>query len=147
MNNPSMLLIPVALFVAAIPVLIYIWYRNRRFLAESLPAQGIVIGLHKSAGKSGPVYAPIVRFTVADGRIVEFTDSISSSPARFKVGDKVDVLYHRQRNSWARVSSLNPGSALWNLFTSGPFMALLVLICLFMAAMGIVAFFIRSSKM
>lgn len=147
MNNPSTLLIPVALFVAAILVLIYIWYRNRRFLAESLPAKGIVIGLHKSAGKSGPVYAPIVRFILSDGRIVEFTDSISSSPARFKVGDKVDILYHHQRNSWARVPSSNPGSDLWDMFTSGPVMALLVLVCLFMAVMGIVAFFVRSSKM
>jgi hypothetical protein len=136
MNNPYILLIPVVIALAAIPVLIYIWYRNRAFLAEALPAKGIVIGLHKSGGKSGPVYSPIVRFTTADNRTVEFTDSTGSRPARFKVGDQVDVLYHRQRIRWARVTSPNSGGELWELLTSSGFTALLVLICLLMAALG-----------
>ena len=147
MSNHYMLLIPVVIALAAIPVLIYIWYRNRRFLAESLPARGDVIALHKSGGKSGPVYFPIVRFTATDSRVIEFTDSIRSRPARFKVGDQVDVLHHRQKHRWARVSSPHPGAELWELLTSGGFTALLVLICLFMAALGIVSFLIRSSKM
>lgn len=147
MGNPYVLLIPLVVALAAIPVLIYIWYRNRRFLAGALPAKGVVVGLHKSGGRSGPGYSPIVRFTAADNRIAEFTDSIGSRPARFKAGDQVDVPYYRQRNRWARVSSPDSGAELWELLTSGGFTALLVLICLLMAALGIASFLIRSSKM
>ena len=146
MRDPSIMLVCAAIALAAIPVLIYIWYRNKRFLAESLPTSGVVIGLHEGSSKAGRVYAPIVRFTAADGRVIEFTDSLHSRPASFKVGDQVDVLYHRQKNSWARVSSPSLGSDFRALIVSGVVTTLLVFVCLIMAALSIIAFFVLSSK-
>ena len=146
MNSPVMLLVVAAILLAAIPVLIYIWYRNKRFLAASLPASGVVIGLRRGRGKHGAVYAPIVRFTAAGGHPVEFTDSVGSNPPGFKVGDRVEVLYHREQNGWARVSSPSRGSDWRELTASGPFTALLIFICLLMAAMGVASYLIRLTK-
>ena len=146
MSDPVMLLVAAAICLAAIPVLIYVWYRNRRFLAESLPASGVVIGLHKRPGKSGSVYAPVVRFTAADGSPVEFTESVHSYPARFKVGERVDVLYHRERQGWARVSSPGPGAHWAESVAGGSFTALLVLICLLMGAMGVISYLVRTTR-
>ena len=146
MNSPVMLLVVAAILLAAIPVLVYIWHRNRRFLAASLPAGGVVIGQQRRRGKYGSVYAPIVRFTTAGGHQVEFTDSVGSNPPSFTVGDRVDVLYHREKHGWARVSSPRPGSEWRELTASGPFTALLVLICLLMAAMGVASYLLRLTR-
>lgn len=146
MNSPVMLLVVAAILLAAIPVLIYVRHRNKRFLAASVPANGVVVGLRRRMGKSGSVYAPIVRFTAAGGHPVEFTDAVGSNPPGFKVGDRVEVLYHREKNGWARVSSPSQGSDLRELTASGPFTALLVFICLLMAAISVAVYLIRLTK-
>lgn len=77
--------------------------RTRRLVAGSLPAAGEVVALRENRGRR-VMYAPVVRFTTQLGQAVEFTDEISSSRPRYRVGERVRVLYDRRDPSDARVA-------------------------------------------
>ncbi|HEU4596507.1 MAG TPA: DUF3592 domain-containing protein [Pyrinomonadaceae bacterium] len=78
--------------------------RTRRFVSESLPADGEVVALHERRGRR-VMYSPVVRFTTQLGQAVEFADEISRSRPGYRVGQRVRVLYHRRDPSDARVAS------------------------------------------
>lgn len=90
-----------AVFLAAA---VFTWLRTRRFVEEAVPAYGEVIALREHHD-DGVTYSPVVRFTGPDGRLIEFTESTSSNPAGYGVGDRVKILYRRSDASDARVGS------------------------------------------
>jgi Protein of unknown function (DUF3592) len=66
--------------------------KELRFVRGAERATGTVIDLSSSLSEGSFTYYPIVRFTTAEGRTVEFqSPSGSSSPP--DVGDRVEVLY------------------------------------------------------
>jgi len=72
-------------------------FRTRRLLQSGAMARGTVVGAEEDTsqdhdGTSSTTYNPVVRFTTADGRTVEFTSAVgySSEP---DVGGAVDVRY------------------------------------------------------
>ncbi|HLL74927.1 MAG TPA: DUF3592 domain-containing protein [Pyrinomonadaceae bacterium] len=82
------------------------WVRLRRFVAESLRAEGTVVRLEERKDADGDmVYAPVVRFTPRGGREREFRDPIWSRPAGYSVGQRVDVFYHHREYKRARLAS------------------------------------------
>ena len=83
---------------------VFSWMRTRRFVEESVPAFGEVIELVERHDE-GVTYAPVIRFVGPDGRVVEFTESISSKPPAHHVGEQVKILYHREDPTRARVAS------------------------------------------
>jgi hypothetical protein len=89
----------VFLLVAAIA-----WFRTRHFVGEALPAFGEVIALREHSG-DGVTYSPVVRFQTREGRPVEFTETTSSNPPGYAVGERIEVLYHWRDPSRARVAS------------------------------------------
>ncbi len=94
------LLVGVAFCGAAV----FSWLRTRRFVEESVTAFGEVIGL-KECSDEGVTYAPVIRFQAPGGRLIEFTESVSSNPPGHSVGNRVKILYHRDDPSRARVAS------------------------------------------
>ncbi|MCA1630678.1 MAG: DUF3592 domain-containing protein [Acidobacteria bacterium] len=86
-------------------IAVFVLTRTRRFVAESLRAQGQVVGFEESAGDGGTTYAPVVTFTSQSGDDVQFTDSIYSRPRGYDVGQQVEVLYHYRDHSRARLAS------------------------------------------
>ena len=42
------------------------------------------------------MYRPQVRFTTERGRVIEFVGRVGSRPARYNVGEKVEVIYNPQ---------------------------------------------------
>jgi hypothetical protein len=76
----------------------------QRFMAGAEHATGTVIDLSEDlSSNDGTVYYPVVRFTTAEGRTVEFRSSTgSSSPP--DVGDRVDVLYDADDPQDAKLS-------------------------------------------
>jgi hypothetical protein len=89
----------VFLLVAAIA-----WFRTRRFAGEALPASGEVIALRERSGE-GVTYSPVVRFETREGREVVFTETSSTNPPGYAVGERIQVLYHWRDPSRARVAS------------------------------------------
>ncbi len=84
----------------------FLWIRTRRFVADALRAKGKVVRLAQSRDSEGDtVYAPVVEFTARGGGVRRFTDPVSTSPAGYKVGQRVEVLYHRQDQDRARLAS------------------------------------------
>jgi Protein of unknown function (DUF3592) len=67
---------------------------TKRFVAGAERTTGTVIDLSRKTDSEGEVaYYPVVRFTTAEGRTVEFVSSSGSSPASKSEGDRVEVLY------------------------------------------------------
>jgi hypothetical protein len=77
---------------------------TKRFMAGAEHATGTVIDLSEDfSSDDGTVYYPVVRFTTAEGRTVEFRSSTgSSSPP--DVGDRVEVLYDSDDPQDAKLS-------------------------------------------
>lgn len=84
-------LIFVALGAAFVAGALLSWLHTRRFVAEAVPAIGEVVGLHEHHD-DGVTYAPIIRFPGPGGRPFEFTESTSSNPPGYSVGDRVKIL-------------------------------------------------------
>jgi hypothetical protein len=79
--------------------------RTRRFIGESLQTHGEVIGLQEVPDEGSVLYAPTIRYTSSDGVTRQFTDSVSSRPASYSVGDRVKILYHRHNPKDARIAT------------------------------------------
>ena len=60
--------------VALIPAL-----RTRAMLKSGARAEGTVVGTKEGRTSRGTRYYPVVRFTTADGRMVEFTSAVGYS--------------------------------------------------------------------
>ena len=85
---------------------VVVWLRTRRFVAESFRVTGTVVGLAARRGhKGGTTYSPVVEYATREGAIRQFTDPVSSRPAGYSVGDRVEVLYHWRDHDRARLAS------------------------------------------
>jgi len=72
----------------------YLAYRQYDFLQSAVTAKGRVLEMvSRSRSKGKTSYAPKVSFKTAEGKTVEFTSKLSSSPPSYGVGETVDVLY------------------------------------------------------
>ena len=104
MNEYVPLIFP-AVGVVLLAIALVVFVRLRRFIREALRTQGTVVGFVERRGsKGGRTYAPVVTFTTQAGQF-QFTDPVSSSPAGYSVGDRVEVLYHWQEHQRARLAS------------------------------------------
>src|SRR6185295_4556319 len=92
----GVLLIVLGLFV--------LFWMRRNISGQVLPATGVVID-QEETDSDGVTYSPIVKFTAHDGTEIIFTDSISTYPAMFKIGQGVKVLYHPENFNQAHIAS------------------------------------------
>lgn len=94
-----------ALGIAMILGAAYSAWRTRQFQADAEETDGKVIALSPVSDADGTLYAPVVRFHASSGRQIEFTDALSSRPARHSVGQTVRVAYDpEQPDTTARVA-------------------------------------------
>ncbi len=88
------------LFAAIAPLGIGIWAHSntRSFLdsAESTTAEVVEL-VERRGSEGGSVFAPRVRFQDHAGESYEVTSSSASSPPRYFVGEKIDILYNPDR--------------------------------------------------
>lgn len=71
-----------------------LWNKTRNFLARAHQASGTVVELIEVRDNEGSsLWKPVVAFTDDRGRKTRFTDSVSSRPAAYDVGEAVTVLY------------------------------------------------------
>lgn len=86
-------------------------HRTAVFVSHASRAQGTVTALvpQRSGDSNSVSYRPIVRFE-HEGREVQFSDSLASSPPAYYVGQTVGVLYLAHSPADARIDSF---SSLW----------------------------------
>lgn len=92
------------------------------FLANADRARGTVVSLewrtgHEHSGVSRkprardrPMAYPVVGFRSADGEARTFRDSTGSNPPSYRVGERVEVLYHADSPEDARINGF---ASLW----------------------------------
>ena len=79
--------------------------RTAQFLAGAERTDGTVVDLSRSKDSEGSVtFSPVVSFTTAEGRTVEFVSSSGSSSPSHSEGDRVEVLYDPDDPNDARLS-------------------------------------------
>lgn len=72
----------------------YLYKNQSEFQSVAIATNGEVVRMiSKTDSEGSTIYAPMVRFMSADGREIEFKDSVSSNPPSYNVGDEVKVLY------------------------------------------------------
>lgn len=79
----------------------YAYRYTSSFIETAAEAEGEVVNLVRSGSSSGSssggsTYAPVVKFTAANGERYEFTSSAGSNPPSFRPGDRVRVYYLRE---------------------------------------------------
>ena len=106
MDGKFVFLIFPAVGLVLLVVGVVVWLKTRRFVAESFRVGGTVVGLSARRGhKGGTTYSPVVEFATCEGAVRQFTDPVSSRPAGYSVGDRVEVLYHYREHERARLAS------------------------------------------
>jgi hypothetical protein len=81
----------------------FFWQQVNKFLSQSLPAKGEIIGFEENH-TDGLTYAPRVRFRTGDGRQIEFTDSVFSNPPGYEIGESIRIFHHRCNLHDARIA-------------------------------------------
>lgn len=92
----------------------------RRFRRTAERAPGVVLDLvlQLSGGRQDPswLYFPIVRYSLADGRVVDFKSPQGSAPAAVRKGQQVTVLYDPANPINARLEGILSGGCLYGFF-------------------------------
>lgn len=85
----------------------FVFSNTTSFIARAVEADGRVTDLERSRSSSGSgtTYRPVVEFTAATGKRIEFVSSVGSSPPSHRVGEAVKVLYNPTNPQRARIKS------------------------------------------
>ncbi len=85
--------------------------QTRRFLRTAVDATGTIIDLIESSGsEGGTTYSAVVRFQTADGREIQWTESMASNPPPGQRGDTLGMKYDPENPQRARIAK---ASRLW----------------------------------
>ena len=116
---------------------VFIFSNTSGFIGRAAEADGKVTDLERSRSSSGSstMYRPVVEFTTATGKRIEFISSVGSSPPSHRVGESVRVLYSPANPESARIKSF---FQLWFGFLIVFFLGLVF------AAIGLGMIFVRS---
>jgi hypothetical protein len=83
---------------------LFLFIRTRIFINKAQEVKGTVIQMvysHSSEGGGG--YSPVYQFRTITGQTIVVTDSLSSNPPMFQVGQTIDVLYDPENPQKARI--------------------------------------------
>jgi hypothetical protein len=79
-------------------------WQTQEFLRDSFRASGEVVSYREVKDKDETRFRPKLRFSTADGSIVSFEGQMATTTERFKIGEKVPVVYNRADPQKARVA-------------------------------------------
>lgn len=114
----------------------FVFSNTTSFISRAVEANGTVTDLQRSrSSNSGTTYRPVVEFTTATGKRIEFVSSVGSSPPSHRVGEAVKVLYNPANPQSARIKSF---FQLWFGFLIVFFLGLVF------AAIGLGMIFVRA---
>lgn len=91
-------------------VALLVLFRRLTFARRATSLDGTVISCERETTEGGGwVYSPTVRYQGLDGRVVEYTPTVSTSALNYAVGERVAVLVDPQSPSSVMIG--RPGSA------------------------------------
>lgn len=71
---------------------------------NGIKTSGKVIDLIEISDSDGSTYKPVFKFTDKTGAEITFKSSVSSSPASYKIGDSVKIIYSKDNDERKIVS-------------------------------------------
>ena len=81
------------------------WQNTRNFVQSAEHADGTVIEIVRSRDRDGnTMFSPVVEFTDHQGQRREYHSNTKSNPSFYSVGDKVQILYDRDRPDSAGIN-------------------------------------------
>jgi hypothetical protein len=84
---------------------------TKQFIDKAIVATGTVVSMEMSTSGSGPdTYRPVVTFQTVNSETIQFTSSSGSSPASYRVGQGVEVIYDPESPDNAKIKSFQ---SLW----------------------------------
>ncbi|MEA2725247.1 MAG: hypothetical protein QOH59_3018 [Gemmatimonadales bacterium] len=124
--------------IGMLVVSFFVFSNTTSFISRAVEADGRVTDLERSRSSSSSgsstTYRPVVEFTTATGKHIEFVSSVGSSPPSHSVGEAVKVLYNPADPQRARIKSF---FQLWFGFL------IVFLLGLVFAAIGLGMIFVR----
>ncbi len=82
------------------------WSNGAAFRASATHTEGTVVDIASHRDSDGDtMYKPVIEFTTADGRTLQFTSSVSSSSPSYSRGDAVKLYYAPANPEDARLDS------------------------------------------
>ncbi len=89
-------------------VLIYFAFKqynvSQNLMTDGIKTKAKVIDLIKISDDDGYTYKPVFEYTDRNSNLVTFKSNVSSSPAPFSIGDKVNIVYSKNSNERKVVS-------------------------------------------
>jgi hypothetical protein len=86
-------IVPIGLLLLALAA----WsvWSTKTWIAHAVETQGTVIEMvrMRDSDNTGYLYAPLVRFSTAEGKTIEFQSSLHTNPPAYRTGQTVSVLY------------------------------------------------------
>lgn len=84
----------------------FLYQNTSEFVSTAIVAEGEVVDFetHKSDGST--MYAPVVNFRTQDDASYQFVSSVSSNPASYDIGEKVEVLYSQANPQDAQINGV-----------------------------------------
>lgn len=98
----------IVILAAIVPlgVSAFLYINTWKFVNTATKTKGTVIRLDAREGsKGGTVYQPIYEFRTLDGQVITVAHDNASRPARYKVGQSVDVLYNTENPQNAKINN------------------------------------------
>lgn len=100
----------------------YFYFKTNKFLDSAATTKGDVIDIVKetkyrnstnssrrkhrsSSSRRKTYYYPVVSFKTENGETIEFKSNSGSNPAKYEVGDKIEVMYNQKNPKDAKVNS------------------------------------------
>lgn len=104
----ELLLVGVIFLAVGAPMLlvaVFLVVRTRRFLESAVDTTGTIVNLLESTDSDGgTTYQAVVRFETADGREIEWAETMASNPPAGQPGDEVPMKYDPANPENARIA-------------------------------------------
>lgn len=95
--------------IILIGITFYLANKTWSFIQSSEETSGIVIGMRHSISNNNDsdskTYTPVISYTDHNNHKHKFASKVSTSSPRYKKGEKVQILYHREQPNQAEINT------------------------------------------
>jgi len=82
----------------------FLYKNTSEFVSSAIVVEGEVVDFETHRSDGSTMYAPVVNFRAQDDSPHQFVSSVSSNPASYDIGEKVEVLYAESDPQGAQIN-------------------------------------------